>query len=67
MTMATTKIWAVKDSIARVIDYASNPEKTELDDLAKAIHYAADGQKTKLPRERKNVSCKHYKLRGRPV
>ena len=50
MTMATTKIWAVKDSIGRVIDYASNPEKTELDDLAKAIHYAADGQKTKYRR-----------------
>ncbi len=25
--MATTKIWAIKDSISRVISYAKNPEK----------------------------------------
>lgn len=44
--MATTKIWSIKDSIHRVIEYASNSEKTELNDLARAIHYAADGNKT---------------------
>lgn len=27
--MATTKIWAIKDSVKRVIEYARNPEKTE--------------------------------------
>lgn len=25
--MATTKIWAVKDSLFRVVNYAKNPEK----------------------------------------
>ena len=25
--MATTKIWAVKDSLSRVVNYATNPEK----------------------------------------
>ena len=32
--MATTKIWPVRDSLKRVVDYASNPEKTSDDDLA---------------------------------
>ena len=31
--MAVTKIWPVKDSIARVIDYCNNPEKTKFTDL----------------------------------
>ena len=26
--MGTTKIWAIKDSLSRVLDYASNPKKT---------------------------------------
>ena len=30
--MATTKIWAIKDSISRVISYAKNPEKTTFSD-----------------------------------
>ena len=30
MILATTKIWAVKDSLSRVVDYASNPEKTNV-------------------------------------
>ena len=28
MTMATTKIWAIKGSLSRVVNYAKNPEKT---------------------------------------
>lgn len=44
--MATTSIWAIKDSINRLIEYARNPDKTELKGLAQAIHYAADGKKT---------------------
>ena len=32
--MATTKIWAVKDKLKRVLDYASNPEKTKDDDFS---------------------------------
>lgn len=27
--MAVTKIWAIKDSLQRVLDYAANPDKTE--------------------------------------
>ena len=50
--MATTKIWPVRDSLKRVIDYASNPEKTSEADLASVIRYAMNGDKTaaeKLP------------------
>lgn len=31
--MATTKIWAIKDSLSRVLQYAANPDKTVLSDL----------------------------------
>ena len=31
--MATTKIWAIKDSISRVVNYAKNPDKTTLFDI----------------------------------
>lgn len=41
--MATTKIWPIKDSLSRVVEYARNPEKT---DLHAVLHYAADGIKT---------------------
>ena len=44
--MATTKIWPVRDSLKRVIDYASNPEKTSEADLASVIRYAMNGDKT---------------------
>lgn len=44
--MATTKIWPVRDSLKRVVDYASNPEKTSEDDLASVIMYAMNGDKT---------------------
>ena len=27
--MAVTKIWTIKDSLQRVLDYAANPDKTE--------------------------------------
>ena len=35
--MAVTKIWAIKDSLQRVLDYAANPNKTEYDALAAKI------------------------------
>ena len=38
--MAVTKIWAIKDSLQRVLDYAANPDKTEYDALAQTLHYA---------------------------
>ena len=31
--MAVTKIWAIHDSVSRVVEYCSNPEKTKLTDL----------------------------------
>lgn len=40
--MATTKIWPVKDSLARVVDYAQNPNKTIYSDLQQVLHYAAN-------------------------
>ena len=48
MWIATTKIWAVKDSLKRVVDYASHPEKTEYSGLANALHYAENDVKTEL-------------------
>lgn len=44
--MAVTKIWQVKDSLFRVLDYCNNPEKTKLGDLQQVIRYAADEDKT---------------------
>jgi hypothetical protein len=46
MTMATTKIWAIKDSISRVISYAKNPEKTIFSDLKQVLKYAENDEKT---------------------
>ena len=46
--MAATKIWAIKDSLQRVLDYAANPDKTEYDALAQTLHYAENDAKTKL-------------------
>ena len=44
--MATTKIWPVKDSLARVVDYAQNPNKTVYSDLQAVLHYTANEEKT---------------------
>ena len=44
--MAVTKIWAIKDSLSRVVDYAANPSKTIYSDLQKVIHYAENKNKT---------------------
>ena len=44
--MAVTKIWSIKDSLRRVVDYAKNPAKTEYSDLQSVLHYAANGEKT---------------------
>ena len=44
--MATTKIWAIKDSISRVISYAKNPEKTTFSDLKQVLKYAENEEKT---------------------
>ena len=44
--MAVTKIWAVTDSVSRVLNYAANPYKTIYSDICKALHYASDERKT---------------------
>ena len=44
--MAVTKIWAIHDSVSRVVDYCSNPKKTRLTDLEQVLIYAANKAKT---------------------
>lgn len=44
--MATTKIWTIKDSLSRVVNYAENPEKTILSDLKQVLKYAENDEKT---------------------
>ncbi len=53
--LATTKIWPVRDNLARVVEYAENHLKTanpsaytaqELADLRGVLDYAANGEKT---------------------
>ena len=43
--MATTKIWPVKCSVKKLLDYASNPDKTTESDLDTVIEYAMNGDK----------------------
>ena len=35
--MAVTKIWAIHDSVSRVVDYCTNPNKTRLSDLEQVL------------------------------
>jgi hypothetical protein len=44
--MAVTKIWAIHDSVSRVVEYCSNPDKTKLTDLEQVLLYAANKDKT---------------------
>ena len=44
--MATTKIWPIRDSLKRVLDYAENPDKTGYLDLRRVLEYTEDGSKT---------------------
>lgn len=46
MQMATTKIWAIKDSLSRVVNYAKNPEKKNFSDLKQVLMYAENDEKT---------------------
>lgn len=50
--MATTKIWPVRDSLKRLVNYAGNPEKTEYQDLQQVLHYTENGEKTVSEDER---------------
>ena len=54
--MAVTRIWAVRNNLSQVVDYASNKSKTDLSkypDLLDALHYATDEEKTSLENEQK--------------
>ena len=62
--MAVTKIWTIKDSLQRVLDYAANPDKTEYDALAQTLHYAENDAKTKLNESAQLVTG--ILLQGRP-
>lgn len=44
--MATTKIWPIRDSLKRVLDYAENPDKTGYLGLRQVLEYAEDANKT---------------------
>lgn len=44
--MATTKIWAIKGSIGKVLDYANDPRKVQFTDLKQVLKYAENGEKT---------------------
>lgn len=50
--MAVTKIWAITDSVSRVLSYAANPDKTIYSNIYKALHYASDEQKTVVGEEK---------------
>ena len=52
--MATTKIWAIKDSLSRVVNYAKNPEKTIFSDLKQVLKYAENDEKT-IDKNEKNM------------
>ena len=63
--MATTKIWAVKDNLKRVLDYVSNPEKTENIDFDKyefkglenVLNYTTDDMKTEKQFYVSGINC----------
>ena len=63
--MATTKIWSIRDSLSRVVDYAENPDKTEnpnysdteIQGLYDVMNYAADEQKTEMQYYVSGVNC----------
>lgn len=62
--MATTSIWAVKDNLDRVLNYASNPLKTkEMDSgyeykgLENVIDYAVNDDKTERQLYVSGLNC----------
>ena len=60
--MAVTKIWTIKDSLQRVLNYAANPDKTEYDALAQTLHYAENDAKTKLNESAQLVTGIHCRV-----
>ena len=47
MPLATTKIWPVRDSLRRVVDYAANPDKTQYGGLAQPRPFIMRGTEKK--------------------
>lgn len=67
--MAVTKIWAIHDSVSRVVDYCTNPSKTKLSDLEQVLLYAADKEKTLDEGEQQyavtGIGCRRSPPQGR--
>lgn len=57
--MAITAIWDIKDSLKRVINYAANKEKTEIenDDLMNSIQYISHDVKTEDKQYVTGINC----------
>ena len=59
--MATTKIWAIKGELSKVLNYASNPNKTTLKSLEQVLKYATNEEKTNYNKEERilvtGVNC----------
>lgn len=63
--MATTKIWSIRDSLSRVVDYAENPDKTEnpnynnaeIQGLYDVMNYATNERKTEMQYYVSGVNC----------
>lgn len=54
--MAVTRIWPVRGRIKAVIDYAANPQKTEIS-LQDVLEYAANGMKTEKGMYVSGLNC----------
>lgn len=54
--MAVTRIWPVRGRIKAVIDYAANPQKTEIS-LQNVLEYAANGMKTEKGMYVSGLNC----------
>ena len=50
--MAVTKIWPIRDSVRRVVEYAENAEKTQFSDIQAVLHYTENGRKTVIGEEK---------------
>ena len=58
--MGITKIWAIKDSLSRVVGYAENAEKSGFSDMQQVLHYAQNGEKvTSGPEKTMYVTTLH--------
>ena len=69
--MAVSKIWPVRYSLKRVLDYAANPDKTEKKDysdeqyqaLADVLSYAENEEKTEREFYVEGINCNPVEAR----